>query len=429
MYCDLESEQAVLGSMMMDNSVITNVSNYLQSEDFSAETNRKIYRAIIELNTENRPADVVSLGTTQCAPPAIIAGLTSIVASGSNWDFYAKKVKGYAILRELDSKAKRIQADIAGVQKGREFDKDALAVLERSTKDIAEISNRAGSSTKTKTIKDIMPRVCDRFTYAIKHKGELWGYDTGYPQLNEYIGGLQKEFYIIGARPGQGKSTLGMCLAVNLAKQGLKGIYFQLEMKDEAMVIRSIASESGINANLLKGGYIDSGKPLEKVMRAMDALSSLPIAIEDRMKDVNDIAARIRYLVRCEGYKWAMVDHLAIVETRNNKVPRREQFAEISGVFRDLRKELEIPIVTLAQVNRNADGKEPTLATLRESGNFEQDADTVMFLNRDGEDTKGLDEVPTDLIIAKQRDGAIGRIKLLFLPKTVTFIEAPCEHH
>jgi replicative DNA helicase len=420
---DLELERAVLGSMLMDNSVIVNVSNYLQPEDFSSETYKSIYRAILSLNTAKRPADIVALCTMGCADPVIIAGLTDVVPSGSNWDFYSKGVKGYAIIRELSNQTRIIQNDINKITKGRDFTSECLGVLESAIKRLAGISNRAGSSTKTKMIRDIMPRVCDRFSEAIKHKGQLWGYDTGFNQLNEYLGGLQPEFYIIGARPGQGKSTLGMNLAINLAKRGYKGVYFQLEMKDEAMVIRSIASESGINANLIKGGYIDTGRPLEKVMRAMDNLAELPIAIEDNIKEIHDIAARIRYLVLCEDYKWVIIDHLAITETRNNKVPRREQFCEISGIFRDLRKELEIPIVGLTQVSRDADKKEPTLANLRESGSFEQDADTVMFINRETDDCKDKDEVPTDLIIAKQRDGATGKIKLLFLPKTVTFIE------
>ena len=415
-YADVELEKAVLGCMLVDNSVIVNVANFLQDADFSQETNRKIYAAILKLNGEKRPADIVALASMNLGNPAYISTLTDVVPTGSNWDFYARKVKNLALCRRF---AEIVRADIS--------EETALDVIGDTARQMLALADRSGASTKVKTLRDVMPAICDRMTEAMKHKGELWGLDTGFANLNEYLCGFQPEYIIIGARPSIGKSAFGMNMAVNMAKKGHKGVYFQLEMTDEAMAFRAISSESGINMKMIKGGFVDSGKPLQRVMNAMDLLAGLPLAIEDGMSDIHDIAARIRYLVRCEGYEWAMIDHLSIVRTRNNKVPRYEQHTEISGIIRDLRKELRIPIICLAQLGRGTEGKAPSLADLRETGSYEQDADTVMFLHRDRADDKGVTSIPTDLIIAKQRDGACGVAKLVFLPQVIAFKDAANE--
>jgi len=417
-YADLELEKAVLGCMVVDNSIILNVANFLQDDDFTQETNRKIYRAIIGLNAEKRAADIVALGVMNLGNPGYIATLSDVVPSGVNWDFYAKKVKNLSLCRQF-----------SGIlQEGIDTsERDVLEKINNTARRMLSLADRSGASTKVKTLKEVMPRICDRLTEATKHKGELWGIDTGFQNLNEYLCGFQAEYIIIGARPSIGKSAFGMNMAVNMAKKKHKGVYFQLEMTDEAMTFRAISSESGINMKMIKGGFIDSGKPLQKVMGAMETLADLPLAIEDGMSDIHDIAARIRYLVRCEGYEWAMIDHLSIVRTRNNRVPRNEQHIEISGIIRDLRKELRIPIICLAQLGRGTEGKPPSLADLRETGSYEQDADTVMFLHRDRAEDMNVTAIPTDLIISKQRDGACGTVKLIFMPQIVAFKDAARE--
>lgn len=412
-HADIELEQILLACMVMDNSIIINVTNYISDDDFTQESHRKIFKAVMTLHSDKKAVDIVTLTLMQIVPPVQIAALSDLVPSGANWDFYAKKIKRLSLCRKFREL----------IQESQDYNEETiLERISETARNALSLADKAGSSTRVKTFRDIMPRMCDRLAFAVQNKGQLWGYDTGLANLNEYLCGIQKEYIIIGARPSQGKTALGLNLAVNMAKKGHAGIFFQLEMSDEAITFRAISSESGINIKMLKGGFITSGKPLEKVQRAMTELAEIPIAIEDNIKEIHEIASRIRYLVRCEGYKWAMIDHASKLETKNCKVPRHEQYSEISGIIQDLRKELDIPIILLAQLRRDSEGKTPCLADLRESGSFEQDADTVIFIDKERENDATA--IPTDLIIAKQRDGAIGIAKTMFFPQMVTFKDA-----
>ena len=414
-FCDLELERCVIGTMLMDNSIVVNVANYVNADDFSVETNRAIFRAILKLHSEKRAIDIITLNTMKVAMPGYIAELTDIVATGANWDFYAGKLKTLSLVRNFYS--------ILEKHKGM----NELNILEGigdMSRDLLKLADKSGSSAKVKTLRDVMPAVCDRLAYAVEHKGQLFGYDTGWKHINDYIGGLQEGYIIIGARPSVGKTSAGMNLSINLAKNKSKGVIFQLEMSDEAIAFRAISSESGISMSLIKGGFVDNGKPLLRVQEAMETVARLPIAIEDRMNEIHEMEARIRYLVRCEGYKWVMIDHFSLITTKNNRIPRHEQFTEISGIIRNLRKELKIPIVVLFQLRRDAEGKKPSLADLRETGSAEQDADVIIFIHRERQEDLTQTEIETDFIIAKQRDGPCGVAKMTFFPQMVRFSDS-----
>lgn len=413
-FADLELERCVLGSMLIDNSVIVNIANYIGTDDFSSETNRKIYKGILELNASGKPADIVALNFMNLSEPVYIAELTDTVATGAQWEFYSKKLKTLSLVRSYFGVIEKYK----GVN-----EQNILESIGDVSRELLRLADKSGSSAKVKTLKDVMPAVCDRLSYATKHKGELFGLDTGFKQLNEYLGGLQPGYVFIGARPSVGKTACGMNIAVNMAKKGIKGVIFQLEMSDEAIAFRAISSEAGISMGLIKGGFIDSGTPLNRVIRAMETIGELPLAIEDNMSEIHEIEARIRYLVRCEGYQFAMIDHFSIIKTKNNRVQRHEQYTEISGIIRDLRRELKIPIIVLAQLRRDAEGKVPTLADIRETGSAEQDADTVIFIHRDRQEDIGQTEIPAEFIIAKQRDGACGTIPMTFYPQMVKFAD------
>lgn len=409
-FYNLELEKDVLGCMVRDNSIIVNVANYLRVEDFSQETNRRLFSAAISLAQDKKVVDITTLLVLNVAAPEYVATLSDVVATGSNWEFYAKKVKQLSLCRQFQA----ILSDGVGY--------DEESVLEKITttaQNALKLADQAGASTKVKTFRDVMPKVCDLLSYACKHPGQLWGKDTGLNNLNEYISGIQNEYYLIAARPSQGKTTLGLQIAIKMARDGSPGVFFQLEMTDTAIALRAISQQSGVNSKLIKSGLVTEGTPYMRVAQAMNELREIKLAIEDKVKEIHEIAARIRYLVRCEGYQWAMIDHVSKITTKNNRVPRHEQYAEISGILQDLRTELNIPIIALAQLRRDAEGKMPTLADLRESGSFEQDADTIIFIHRDRETDS--DEIDTDLFVAKQRDGAIGIAKTTFYTNVITF--------
>lgn len=415
-FADLELERCVIGSMLIDNSVIVNVANYINTDNFSSETNRKIYKGILELNASGKPADIVAINFMRIADAGYVAQLTDAVPSGANWEYYAKKLKELALVRSYFSVLEKYK-DVT--------EHTILESIGDVSRELLRLADQSGSSSKVKTLKEVMPAVCDRLSYAIKHKGELFGLDTGFKQLNTYLGGLQAGYVFIGARPSVGKTAFGMNIAINIAKQNIKGVIFQLEMSDEALAFRAISSEAGISMGLIKGGFINSGSPLTRVLSAIETVSELPLAIEDNISEIHEIEARIRYLVRCEKYQFVMIDHFSIIKTKNNRVLRHEQFTEISGIIRDLRRELKIPIIVLAQLRRDAEGKVPTLADIRETGSAEQDADTVIFIHRDRQEDMGQTEIPAELIIAKQRDGACGTIPMTFFPQMVKFADVP----
>ena len=420
-YYDEEIERALLGCMIWSNGIIIDVANFLQPDCFYLETNKRIFNAIVDMADKKMPVDIVALASKRFAEPSYIAELTDVVSSGKNWEFYAKKVKGYYVARELNRTVEELKNEIEQAIGGGKIEEDIVTIADKASRRTAEIADSVGASTRVKLLRDIMPRICDRLDYAIKHPGELLGIDSGLKNLNAFTSGIQKELIVIGARPSQGKSSLGVQLGCSMAKTGNKGILFQLEMSDEAVAMRIVSSESGINNQLMKSGLIREGRVLDKIMGAMENISTWPFAIEDRIKEIHDIAARIRYLVRCEDYKWVMIDHFSKIQNRNNKLQRHEQYIEISNTLADLSHSLKVPIVLLAQLNRQVEGKEPSIADIGETKALEQDADTIMFIHRERQED--AESIETDLIIAKQRDGAIGRAKLVFFPGTTKFVD------
>lgn len=424
---DDEIERALLGCMLWSNQVIIDIANFIQPECFSVETNRKLFITMIDMNSDKMPVDIVALCSKRCAEPAYIATLTDVVSSSANWEFYARKIKSYYIARELIQSANDVIRKTEQAANSGNIENEIIAIADESAKRITTIADRVGASTKIKMLRDIMPKVCDRLDYAVKHPGELLGLESGLNNLNHYTSGIQNEFIVIGARPSVGKTALGVQIASSMAKGGNKGILFELEMSDEAIALRIVSNESGVNNQLMKSGLIREGRVLDKIMSAMDRAVQWPFAIEDRMNEIHDISARIKYLVRCEGYKWVMIDHISKIRNSNSKAQRHEEYIEISNTLAELSHTLKIPIVALSQLSNDSEGRMPTMKDIPESKAIAQDADTIMFIHR--ERVGDAASIDTDLIVAKQRDGGVGTAKLVFFPGTTKFADKVDEAH
>jgi replicative DNA helicase len=400
--------------MIYNNSVINNVLSQIVDDDFGSETNRDIFREIIKLHGKQSKVDISILNSSKCADPYSIAILTDSVPSGANWQYYATQVRRYSMLRQVK--------DVMG-----KYDALIPDDIEKNVDDIVKsfikIADRSAGDSRAKSMIEVMSGVMKRLEKAIANRGHLSGHDTGLDGLNSYTDGLQNELIFIGARPAIGKSAFAMTILVNIAKTGVKGAMFQIEMSDVSLGMRMVASESGISSSLIRSGAVYSGVPLQRINDAMSTISELPIIIDDKTNEIHEMTARIRYLVRCEGVKIIFIDHFSIIRNRNEKKPRHEQYIEISGMLRELKKELCVPIVVLTQVGRDKEGKEPTLADIRETGAAEQDAETVIFLHRERQQDLSQEEIPTDLIIAKQREGPCGKAKIVFHTKTVRFYD------
>jgi replicative DNA helicase len=239
------------------------------------------------------------------------------------------------------------------------------------------------------------------------------------------------EFIIIGARPSVGKTALALTMAANMAiHRKIPVGFFTLEMADMALMQRLLSSEARINSEKLRTGMLRPAD-FHNLTEAAGRIYEAPLFIDDTPNiKLLDLRAQARRMKSKEGIKILFVDYIGLIEPENkNNVPRHEQVAEISRSLKSLARELELPIVCLSQVGRQSEGKPPTLADLRESGSIEQDADVVLFLHREREDTRdahgqeggGAGNVETDLVIAKQRNGPVGTVKLAFLPHYTKF--------
>ena len=238
--------------------------------------------------------------------------------------------------------------------------------------------------------------------------------------------GFQKsEFIIIGARPSIGKTALALSMAANIAiKQGISAGFFSLEMSDMALMQRLVASEARINSSHLRSGMFKMSD-FSKLTEAASRIYEAPLYIDDtpNMK-LLQIRSTARRLKAQEDVQILFIDYIGLIEPENKgRTPRHEQVGEISRSLKALARELEVPIICLSQVGRQSEGEPPKLSDLRESGSIEQDADVVMFLHRDrmgSEDEPGSDR-KTELIVAKQRNGPVGKVELVFVPQYTKF--------
>lgn len=237
--------------------------------------------------------------------------------------------------------------------------------------------------------------------------------------------GFQKsEFIVIGARPSVGKTALALCMAMHIAvKEKIPAAFFSLEMSDMQLMIRMISSEARIPSEKLRTGLLKMSD-FQSIQDAAGHIYDSPLYIVDlpNMK-LLDLRAMARQLKTQYDIQILFIDYISLISSENTYIPRHEQIAEVSRSLKSLARELNIPVVALSQVRRDAEGKKPNLADLRESGSIEQDADVVMFLHRERLSSKeaGDQGIDTELIVAKQRNGPIGDIELIFLPRFAQF--------
>jgi replicative DNA helicase len=412
--CDLEMEKCLLGCMVMDKSIIPNVTAQINETDLYSETNRAILRSIVSLDNHKKAIDLLTLNTeTKYKYVEDVTTIMDSVPTSSNWAYYADKVKRYSMLRETN-KIRSTLEDLTIENIG-----EKLSEIMTTTNKINE--NNGGNDIKP--VYDFMLPLLNEIDKAYHNKGMLSGFDTGFDKLNCILDGIQNELYIIGARPSIGKSALAVNLAVNLAKKGKKVGYFSLEMSSLSLVMRAMSDISSVQAIVMKKGMVDLAG-YQRIQDKLMELGNLPIYItDDSDGNINKICAKARYMVRCLGVEVIFIDYISLISHYNQRIPRHEQFAEIAVILQKLKKELNIPIIQIAQLTRDTEGKRPSIKDIRESGAFEQTADCIILLDR--ERAASIDDVSieTDAIIVKNRNGACGTAYLKFLPQYIRFID------
>jgi replicative DNA helicase len=362
-----------------------------------------------------------------------VSSLTTVIPSSANIDYYAQTVKNYSLKRSLLKAASQI-----GVSAYDES-KEAREVLEEVQQTIFELSDERQVFSARK-IGEVLKETIDIIDHVMKSKNPINGISSGFDRLDQYTSGFQKdEFIIIGARPSVGKTALALNMAAHIAfHQKAPIAFFSLEMSDIALVQRLISSEAAVQAQNLRSGFLSSSD-YKKIIDIMGVIYEAPFHIVDmpNMK-LLDLRSQARKLRAQQQVEVIFIDYLGLIGHENSMMPRYEQISEISRSLKSLARELHIPVVVLCQLNRDAQWEVPTLANLRDSGSIEQDADLVLFLHRElakknkkeKEDEKNQlpsDVIPTDLIIAKQRNGPIGIVKLALESKFAKFTQLAKE--
>jgi len=423
---NIEAEQAVLGAVLIESTVINQVLEILIPEDFYKEAHRKIFNSMIDLDRENKPIDLLTLFDhlksngnllEEVGESSYLTYLTELVPTTENVNYYAKLVKEKSIIRKLVMAA----TDIA--HRGNDENVDLDEFIDRAEQTILDIAQNK-----------IKPSFYDSRELAVKaleiieqlhaRKELITGIPTGFEKLDYLTSGLQpSDLVIIAGRPGLGKTSLTLNIAAYAAMEhGISIGIFSLEMTKEQLMLRMLSNKSKVNYSNIRSGYIKD-EDLEKLVHAADELGQAKIYIDDTPAiSVLEIRAKTRRQKRDKGLDMIIVDYLQLMRGSRRVESREREIAEISGSLKALAKELSIPVIAVSQLSRQTEtrpDRRPQLADLRESGAIEQDADLVLFIHRadvyrkDPEEKDGIAE----LIIGKQRNGPTGTIKLAFLEK------------
>ena len=425
---DIEAENATLGAILLNPDAIATVIHYLRPDNFYSVQNRKIFSAILSLYAEGQNIDLITLAEKlrlsgeldSAGGPGYLASLTDTVPTSANVEYYAQIVLDRSVRRKLINIAAKISAD------SRNEAEESRAILEEAQKQLFELTDASQSAVITSP-KELVPDAIGAIERLFQNRDSYTGIASGFADLDAMTSGFQNsELIIIGARPSVGKTALALTMASNIAvKRRVPAAFFSLEMSGLQLMLRILSTESHVSAHSIRTGFLKLSD-LETIQDAAGRIYEAPLYFVDmpnmRLLDLRAMARRLRTQY---GVQIIFIDYLTLITSENTLLPRHEQIAEISRSLKALARELDIPVVALSQVRRDAEGKMPTLADLRESGSIEQDADVVMFLHRE----RGVAEevVETKLIVAKQRNGPVGDIDILFRPKYTEFVSKDRE--
>ena len=454
---DLDAEAAVLSAVLLSRDSLDKVQPILSPDHFYSDANRKIFEAYIDLSSNSRPIDILTVRSwlsdrdflQRVGGAKYLAEILDTVPAVSNVDDYARRIKEKWRLRELITACRRISAEGYGtVENVQAFVDDA----EQSVYEIA----RTPESTTVMPLKDVIQATFLRLNDAIKRGNRITGTPTGFARLDKLTGGLNEgDLVIVAARPGMGKTSLVLNMAVNVAlpkivetegpesdREGAGNVrqepgsgvaIFSLEMPREQLAARLLCSEARVDVSKLRQGYLQA-EDWSRLTKAAGELAKLPVWIDDTSDlSVLELRAKVRRIQAMTDQTkgrlgLVMIDYLQLMSGNPRVTSREQQISEISRNLKKLAKDLSVPVVALSQLNRAVEtrgskDKRPQLSDLRESGAIEQDADTIVFIYRDDyynpEDpgVAGLAE----LIVAKQRNGPTGRIKVRFTKACTRF--------
>ena len=422
-----KAEQSVLGSILIDNDTIIEISNILSMDDFNYDAHKTIYKAMLELYTSSKPIDFLTLTNAiknsvnieEVGGYEYISKLPSMPDYSSNALHYAKIVKEKSTLRKL---VKASQDIINTAKSGKSVEN----VLDEAEHTIFNISQEKTKST-LHHIKDVLTDTYSVIEQNYKNKGSMTGITTGFIDLNHITNGWQKtDLILVAARPATGKTAFALNLAHNASKDGKKVAVFSLEMSETQLAQRILSAESKVELKKLKTGELEE-EDWQKLINAISVMTKYPIYINDTAGiNLLEIRSECRKLKMQKGLDMIVIDYLQLMESEVRTESRQQEISKISRGLKILAKELGCPIIALSQLSRAPEQRtnhRPMLSDLRESGAIEQDADIVMFLYRDEIYNPDTDKKNvTEVILAKHRSGEIGTVELAWHGKYQLFL-------
>jgi len=425
----IEAEQGVIGSVLLDNEVLHDVVPMLRPEHFYRDAHRKIYQVIRELyDRGNEAIDSLILREQlkmrgfleDVGGTAYLAEVLETVPHAANAEYYARIVRDKAVLRDLIHASTEV---LRGAYDDQQAPDDLLAESERNLFRILEQREGGESIEVSDILKETFDRISDRLA---RGKGMISGLATGLIELDNLTSGFQdSELLILAARPSMGKTALALNIAAHAAlEENAATLIVSLEQSRLELAERLLCARARVDGHKLRNGYL-SDPDRRKLVDVCNDVSNCPLFIDDAPgRNMIQIAAMARRLKRRSELRLVVIDYLQLIEADSSRDPRQEQIAAITRRLKHLARELKVPVLALAQLNRSVEmreGHRPRLADLRESGAIEQDADVVMFLHRDDQYDPEMNQGEADLIVAKQRNGPTGSVRMTFLKNFMKF--------
>jgi replicative DNA helicase len=438
---DIDAEEAVIGSLLIDGSAIFKIATLLQQQDFYHEQNRLLYEACLSLYQRNEAINQITVAQEldrkgrleECGGAAYLSHLISMVPTSLDIEYYAQIVYRLAVSRRLITAARQIEA--VGYEANPDVDaslnkaEDILFRLRhgQSPRDLIHVRQVLDSYFETPPSHDVEGYV-EPIPYVL----------SNFVGLDDFLGGFQRsDLTIIAGRPSMGKTSFALSVAGNAAvKQGACVAIFSMEMAREPLVLRLLASEADVDSRRIRLGRHTTEDEEKRIMDAIGILSESSIYIDDspqiRVVEMRSKARRLHYE---RGINLIIVDYLQLMQGEGRGESRVQEIGYISRSLKGLARELDVPVLAVSQLSRAVEWRashKPQLSDLRESGSIEQDADIVMFIYRDDYyytrqewesqyPDRDYPEGIADIIIAKHRNGPTGEIKLHFLPRSAKF--------
>ncbi|MGD1822405.1 MAG: replicative DNA helicase [Pleomorphochaeta sp.] len=424
---DEAAEKAILGSVLLDSSIMNELSTIIGANDFYKNGHRELFQTMLDYfqDNPNNIIDIITLVDSLnknnklevCGGVSYLSSLTSDAPSSSNAIIYAKMIKKLSMRRKLITIATSLKDDAF------DLTQDVSSSIDNGESLLSDLASNGNVAGDYVFAPDLLMSVITTIQDRTKDDSFI-GYSTGFNELDKRLSGGFKEqdYVVIGARPSIGKTAFALTVALNMIiMHSYRVGFLSLEMKATDLLERAITGISNVDFSHIRNGLLTDNE-LEEIFEACDHLSKKELYIQDTPNmQLNDIRTQARKMKREKDIQLLFIDYIGLIQNSDNSIPRHEQIANISRTLKQLTRELNIPIIVLSQVGRQTDGQLPRLSDLRESGSIEQDADVVILLHRNNAEEAVIQK--TEVLVAKNRNGETGKIELGFHRNIVKFEE------